>query len=315
MKNSWFMFKHFKLLFICFISNAISGQSDTINQHISAFIYLDSLTVVAKRQGFDVEDFIKLVREDESFYEAFRNLRFVSYYSDNDIKMYDKKRREKASYQSKVNQIAEGNCRTMSFMNESVEGNFFKRKKKHRYYTAKMFDQLFFTHKKICESRKEAAPTGNEKGMEKHIIELKKLIFKPGEKANVPLIGDKTAIFEEKMLQYYDFSIASKRYENSHDCYVFTAKIKDEFQIKKEGKTVIKFLETYFEKGTFQVIARNYKLAYKTAVYDFDVEMKVKLKQLKNQYLPELIEYDGNWDVPARKPEISKFSIKFYDFY
>ena len=78
---------------------------------------------------------------------------------------------------------------------------------------------------------------------------------------------------------------------------------------------MIKYLETYFDKTNFQVIARNYHLKYSGSLFDFDVKMDIKLKKLGNKYLPELIKYDGNWDVPAKRRETSKFSIRFFDYH
>ncbi len=290
------------------------GQEEPDYQHISAIVTLDSFVITATRKGFDVGDFIKLIRTDNSFFQAFHNLRFLTYRFDNDIKMYNKKGVLKASLKSTNHQFAEGNCRTMEILEEDITGNYYKKKNKHRYYTAKLYDHLFFTRNRICESRTATLSTAAKSGMAGHIAELKKLIFRPGEKANVPLIGKKTAIFEENMLPYYDLSIQSKKYNDSIDCYVFTAKVRAEFESKKEGKTVIKFLETYIDKSTFQVIARQYHLFHKTMAYDFDVKMNIKLKNLGNQYVPEFIEYNGRWDIPAKKPEISKFRIRFYDF-
>jgi len=284
------------------------GQNDSIDFSLYR-IDLDSLVVTATRSGFSVEDFVDMVQKDESFHEAFHNIRTLSYSSENEIKMYDKKQREKATYHSITQQNSDGDCRTMETFNELVSGNFYKRKKNIRYYTAKMYDRIFFTHGKICET--ERKKSSNPKGMEKNIAELKKLIFSPGKKTDVPIIGKKTAIFDKEMLPYYNMSISSKKYQSSIDCYVFTAVVKPEI---KKGKTIIKFLETYFDKTTFQVIARNYHLKYSGSLFDFDVKMDIKLKKLGQKYLPEFIKYDGNWDVPAKKRETSKFTIRFYDY-
>lgn len=280
-------------------------------------VLMDSIVVSASRSGFDVQDFIQLVREDESFYQAFRNIRTLSYQSDNNLVMYDKKGKEKAKYESVTKQVSDGNCREMEFLSESISGNFYKRKKKKklRYYTYKLFDRLFFTHSRICESKvAQQQQSTSPKGMEKHVAELKKLIFSPGEKADVPMIGKKTEIFSEKMAKYYDFSISSKLYEDSIDCYVFSAVVKPEFQTRKVDKTVIKSLHTYFEKESFQVMARDYQLKYFGALFDFDIAMRIELTKTGELYVPSYLEYDGFWDVPTKKPEISKFSSRFYDY-
>ena len=149
--------------------------------------------------------------------------------------------------------------------------------------------------------------------MSKHVEELKKLMFKPGEKADVPFIGKKTAIFEAKMHKYYDYKIRSALYQDSIDCYVFTVAVKPKYLKKKKGKTVIKFLETYFDKSSFQVIARTYQLKHKTAIYDFDVLMDIKLGKLGDLYVPEYIRYKGTWDVSFKKRETAKFEMQVYD--
>lgn len=307
MKNIWI------LVFLFFSQNSI-GQKDTIEFSTFA-VELDSLVVTATRKGFDVNDFVEMVKTDESFYIAFQNIRRLSYSSENDIKMFSKKGKLKASYQSTIQQTSDGTCRSMETIDPIVTGKFYKRKKQYRYYTAKMYDRLFFTHGKVC-SPKPSQPSGtpsskNLKGMAKHVNELKKLIFFPGQKADVPFIGKKTAIFEEKMAKFYDFSITSRKYNSEIDCYVFLAKVKPNV---RKGKTVIKHMETFFDKNTFQVIGRNYHLKHSGAMFDFDVKMDIKLKKVADKYVPEFIDYDGNWDVPAKRREISKFGIKFYNY-
>ncbi len=305
-------------ILICYFSGIctqkiLAQEEGQYEMDFGGLIYLDSIVVKASKAGFDVGDFITMVREDESFYRAFRNLRFAQYVSDFDIKMLDKKAKEKARYKSKIKQHVEDDCRTMDILYEEVDGNFYKRKKKYRYYTAKMFDQLFYTHGRVCETREAPLEEGDSKGIRKHIVELKKLIFSPGSKADVPLIGKKTAIFSKEMAPYYDYKIESKKYKNTTDCYVFKATVKPEFLAKK-NETVIKNLETYFNKENFQIVARNYNLQYASMVYDFDVAMKIELLKKGEEYLPQFIYYNGNWDVPMKKREIAEFSISFYDF-
>ncbi len=308
--------------FTSFFTIFALGQKDS--SALSSFNYadfggvilMDSIVVSASQKGFQVEDFIQMVRKDESFYKAFRNIRFLSYSSKNEIALFSKKRKQKAKYESLITQLYDGSCRSMEIIQESATGNYYKRKRRLRYYTAKMYDQLFFTHGKVCQSKEENDdPPAPKKSMQKHISELKKLIFTPGEKVDVPIIGKKTAIFSEKMAKYYDYSITSAVYGNGADCYVFSAVVKPRYQTKKEDKTVIKSLQTYFEKSNFQVVARTYQVKYYGALFDFNINMKIELKKVGDLYVPENIEYDGFWDVPAKKPEIAKFQATFYDYH
>jgi len=301
------------VFFLIFYQNT-KAQIDSIpeSDNIAAFIYLDSFVVSASKKGFDVEDFVEMVQEDESFYEAFRNIRFLSYLSDNEIIMFDKSQKQKALYSNSIQQNSINQCRTMKILQEDISGDFFKRKKKHRYYTGKLHDRLFHTHERTCEDKNvDMNSIEPSSKMEEYIMELKKLIFSPGTATDVPFIGNKTAIFDKKMIPFYDYAIKSEKYQDQIDCYVFSVNVKPN---ERTGKTVIKHLETYFDKNTFQVVARNYRLAYSTLVYDFDVTMNIKLKKWGESYVPEFIQYDGNWDIPGRKPEISKFKISFEDY-
>ena len=311
-----------RLLIIYFIVlfqlSCLFSQEDSTYYDFGDFggiILLDSIVVSATRSSLDINDFVDMVRKDESFYKAFNNIRTLSYSADNQIAMFDKKGKAKAEYKSSTKQNYDGECRTMEVVKEDVEGNYYKKKRKYRYYTAKMFDRIFFTHGKVCKDGEPFEIEDSKRGMEKHIQELKKLIFSPGEEADVPLIGNKTMIFSEEMSIYYNYSITSKKYKGSISCYVFGVEVKPEFQERKQGKTVIKKLETYFEKSNFQVIARNYTLTYFGSLFDFDVSMEIELKKVNDYYVPDYIKYDGWWDIPTKKPEISTFSSRFYDFH
>lgn len=308
----------FILPFCLFLSlPTFSQQPDTAAyKGVAAVVFLDSFVVIAKRQGFDPEEFIQYVLEDESFYRAFQNLRRVSYEAENEIIIYNRKGSVKADYSSTTQQQSDGLCRSMKFLEQNDSGKFFKGKKReYRYYTAKLFDRVFYTHDTICETKQpkyshisEFSPPKGK--IEKHIFELKKLIFQPGMKADVPVIGGKTAIFSEKMQPYYNYSLLSKDYDGI-DCYAFIASPKHEFE---QDDTVVKYMETFFEKTNFQVIARNYWLKYSGALFSFDVKMKVRLTKRGSLYLPQSIEYEGFWDIPMKAAERAKFETKFSNF-
>ncbi len=311
------MTKKTLIIFLLFsILTKLPAQNDQSSLDIAAIVFMDSLVVSAARQGFDVEDFIQLVVEDESFYRAFKNLRFLSYSSDSEIFLFDKKGKKDATYSSEIVQEYDGECRSMKVLKEEASDKFFKKKKAYRYYTAKLYDRLFYTHGRVCEKKDYHLNTNEKqlKGMEKHINQLKRLIFQPGKEVNVPVIGKKTALFDQKLSKYYNYSITSKTYKGGTDCYVFSAIVRPEFVTKKEGKTVIKHLETYFDKNNFQVVARDYQLEYSSAAFDFDVTMDIKLTKIGGKYVPEYIKYDGFWNVPLKKPEIAQFTVNFYDF-
>ncbi len=299
------------------VSDRDSTKYDSISYGYIGFIYLDSIVVTAKKSGFDVSDFIRMVTEDNSFYRAFKNLRFSEYDFKNDIEFYKKNGSVKAAYKSINHQTYKGRCRSMYVKKEIENRNFYKRNGKNKYYTGKMYDRVFYTHGTICDE--DTTVNINFEGkykskIDKYISELKKLIFSPGQKVDVPFVGSKMAIFSSKMSKYYDYSIKHTYYQDTIPCYMFSAVVKPEFQNRKENKTVIKYLHTYFAKKNLQIVARNYHLKYKNPIYDFDVKMDVKLKKKGRKYFPTDIEYKGNWHVLFRKRERCSFHTYIYGF-
>ena len=303
------MYRILIFLFIFFNAFQVSAQVEV--EGFGGMINLDSITVTASRAGFNVADFVELVRNDKSFYQAFTNLRHHSYEFSNHIEILDKNNQITASYDSQARQNSDGDCRSMEEWDREVKGKFFKnkKKKKHKYYTAKLYDRLFFTKDTVCESVRVYEGDGDPR-QEGHIDKLKQLVFSPGEKINVPIIGKKMKIFEPDMAKYYDYEINSVTYKENQPAYVFSAKIKPDYQNYKEDKTVIKSLQTYFDKTSFQVLARDYRLQYSGMLFDFDVTMRIELKQVDGKYVPVFLSYDGDWKVAVKRRERVKFSMK-----
>ncbi|MDZ4707526.1 MAG: hypothetical protein SH818_03910 [Saprospiraceae bacterium] len=304
--------------FICLCMGCRLGGPSLSAQEIESIyqiIQLDSITIRAEKEGFDIDDFIDLVIRDKSFYEAFQHLRTIGYTFQNEILMLDRKMEKMASYQSMARQYYKKPCRYMTEETRDVQGRFFTKKGDYKYYTAKLYDRMFFTQDTVCipEGDPAFSVETDPEGMEKHVLELKKLIFNPGKKANVPLIGNKTAIFEKEMWPYYDYSIGSDTLEGQPS-YVFTVQTKKEYLLHNPGKTVIKNLQTWFAKGSLQILKRKYTLAANTLLYHFNVNMDIDLIKTGEFYYPQMITYDGIWKVASKKMEHAKFKIRFSQF-
>lgn len=293
------------LIFVSFQTLAQQPFQDT-----SVFNYpieMDEVVVTAQRGGWDVKSFIKRVQEDTTFYKAFKSTRVVSYKATNDIRVYNKRGKVTASLYSLTEQIAWNGCRTMKTLEEKVKGNFFKKDREYRYYTAELYDYLFFTKDTVCGqtdiigSMEDADDDGR---IGKHKYKLKQLIFNPGSKvAGVPFMGDKAAIFEPDVAEMYNFKLESAFYDGE-DCYVFKAIPKPEY----EDDVVYNNLATWFRKADYSIVARDYSLSYDALAYDFNVRMKVRTRQIGDKLLPTKIEYDGNWHVFTQKRERVKFT-------
>ena len=110
-----------------------NAQQDSLeNEHLAKMVILSEVTV---RTDINVAKFIERVKNDTSFYKAFRSLHLVGFSSLNDIYIRNKKNNVVASLQSKTIQYRQNNCRTMETVSESVTGDFYDSHKNYNYYT------------------------------------------------------------------------------------------------------------------------------------------------------------------------------------
>ncbi len=273
-----------------------------------------TLTDVVIDKNLDVPGFINKIKDDTSYYKAFKNLRILGYTAINDIRMNDKDGDLKASLFSKTKQLRQNNCRTMQVLNEESSGDFYTKDKTYNYYTAQMYASLFFTVGSICGETNIVSNTefntSGKTGMEKHKEQLKMLFFNPGKRIKgLPFMSNKTAIFDDDMADSYDMSIDMDIY-NGISCYVFTQKVKP----GKEGTVVVDEMITWFDDKTYDVVARNYSLSYDAAVYDFKVKMEVQMTKFGTLIVPALIRYVGNWKAITKKRERGVFTATLFDF-
>jgi hypothetical protein len=312
------MRKNALLLVLHLLSFVSLRAQKTTDEHYnpdSIYYKLNIDEFVVRDTRLDVNGFIKKMQRDETFFRAFRHLRRKSYTSVNDIRFFDKRKQLKAAYVSQTAQQSDGNCRTMQTLQETVEGNFFDRKRNFNYYTAAMFDRLFLTHERICEGDSTADTlrmASADSRIGNYINQLKKLIFRPGERIDLPFLGNKTEIFSPRMVKYYDYSLTAEKYKGQTDCYVFRIAAKPE--VAQSDKVVVKYLETFFDKSNFQILGRNYQLKYANMLFQFDVKMQIELQQIRSGYVPSFIRYEGEWSVPLKPKERCIFSTKMLNF-
>lgn len=283
----------------------------------SAQIPYDVFTIdtvsLSIKSGFTAEDFIKSTKKDTSFYRAFKNLRVFPHSQESIIWVFDKKAGEKATLKRSSKHFNKNNYSWIKILSEKSEGKFYKKNGTHHYFTAEMFDRVFFPADTIFASNTVDNPYRQQKPQErskteKYYEQLKTFMFSPGTGVDgVPLIGDKLDIFSPEMRKYYDFTVNKVNYLDSIPCYLFACKRKKEFS---ENKVVIQNLETYYDRRTMNIIARKYQIKDNNAMFRFDIKMDIRLIKIKNEYFPKLIRYDGFWDVPLKKQEKISFEIK-----
>ncbi|HEX7902822.1 MAG TPA: hypothetical protein VF487_03005 [Chitinophagaceae bacterium] len=305
------------LIFLLFFyAPAIKGQQDSAdNERLAKMM---SLSEVVMRSDLNIPKFIKQVKEDTTFYKAFRTLHILGFTSLNDIRIVDKDGDLKASLQSKTRQNRDENCRTMEVLEEKTTGNFYDDNKNYNYYTAQLYAGLFFTKDKICNENNIVKgiefSAKSKKGLEKNKEQLKMLFFNPGKKiSGIPFMGDKVDIFDPDRARFYDFTIDQDEYEGQ-SCYIFSIKAKEDLPGGKKDKIVIDNMITWFNAKTMEVMARNYDISYSAGVYDFDVHMEVELTKFGNYLVPKTLRYKGDWDVIFKKRERGIFTATLFDF-
>lgn len=300
--------------FFCFgicnicMAQSVGDSTVTVGKNII------TLSEVVVNNKLNVPAFIERIKNDTSFYKAFRNLHILGFTAINDIRMNDADGKPKATLHSKTKQLRTNNCRTMQILDEDVTGDIYDENHEFNYYTTQMYASLFFTKDSICGednivSGREFSTYGKS-GMEKNKEQLKMLFFNPGKRINgLPFISNKTEIYADDMADKYDMAI-DVAIHNKTSCYVFTQKVKPE---SKDG-VVIDEMITWFNDQTFEVVARTYTLSYSAGVYDFTVRMEVEMTKYNEYLVPALIRYVGNWKAIFKKRERGVFTATLSDF-
>ncbi|RYY93112.1 MAG: hypothetical protein EOO11_20280, partial [Chitinophagaceae bacterium] len=179
---------------------------------VEAVSRMVSLSEVVVRSDLNVPRFLQRIKNDSSYYKAFKNLHILGYTAQNFIELYDKKGRSEASVRSRTRQQVAAGCRTMEVLDEQVTGDFYDRERQYNYYTAQLYDAFFFVHGTVCGEtnivKGSEHQVAGKKGLEKNKEQLKMLFFKPGSKIpGIPFIGNKLDVFDPELARLYNFAI------------------------------------------------------------------------------------------------------------
>ncbi|BFG70133.1 hypothetical protein KACHI17_10140 [Sediminibacterium sp. KACHI17] len=292
----------------------VQAQDTTVRIDNQSF----TLAEVVVRNNFDYRRLLNQIKEDTTFYKAFRNLRILGFTSYNDIKMLNRKGGVEASLYSKTRQNRANGCRTMDVLEEKTTGDFYDRKGEYNYETPELYAGLFFTKGTVCGEdnivKGRTRNVSNKKGMEKHKEQLKMLFFNPGKKIpGIPLIGNKLDLYDDDAHKLYDYRLDLEEYKGQL-CYVFSITPKENLGFLKNDRVVVDQMTTWFDQKTLEVMGRNYSLSYKALVYDFDVQMEVEMGKFQGLTVPKILRYKGNWDVAFKKRERAVFTATLFDF-
>lgn len=277
-----------------------------------------TLKEVVVRNNLNVAAFIDHVKNDTTFYKAFRNLRVLGYTSLNDIRIFDKEGNTKASLYSRTTQHVQDSCRWTEVKDEKTTGDMYNKKHELNYMTAELYAGLFFAIDTICGENNIVKGTQfspkDKSGLDKHKEQLKMLFFNPGKKIpGIPFIGNKIAIFDDDVAKLYSFIIDIDTYKGEA-CYVFKIVARDDLTSDERDNVVINDLTTWFKIDSWEIVARKYDLSYKAGVYSFNVRMEAELSKFHDLLVPTLLRYDGFFDVIFKAKERGLFTATLFDF-
>jgi hypothetical protein len=262
--------------FFCLLIDYVAFcQNDSLdNERLKKMVTLSEVVV---RNNLDISRFLQLIKNDTTFYKAFRTLRILGFTSF----MYDKDK----NFNYYTAQLYAG----LFFTKQEVCGE----------------DNIV---------KGVELSTKSKSGIEKHKEQLKMLFFNPGKKIpGIPFIGNKINIFDPDVAKNYDFSVDMTDY-NGQDCYVFVVKAKGDLSNDEKDNIVIDNMTTWFNSKTMEIVGRNYDISYDAGVYDFDVHMEVQMTHFGSWLVPKTLYYNGTWDMVFKKRERGVFTATLFDF-
>jgi hypothetical protein len=299
-------------LFLICVSAQAQDSSVTVSKKVV------TLKEVVVRSNLNVPTFIDRVKNDTSFYKAFKNLKIIGYTSLNDVRMLDKKGTTRASLTGRTRQQVFNGCRHTIIEQQQMTGDMKDKAGNWNYYTMDMYAGLFWVGDTLCgENNIVGDPSFNIKnksGSAKHREQLKMLFFNPGKKIpGLPFIGGKLALFDDDMSDYYDYVIDMEQF-NGEWCYVFIVSARNDLTPGKRDKIVINNMTTWFNQQTMDIVLRKYDLSYKAGVYDFNVQIEAELTRFGEYLVPKVLRYNGDWDVVFKKRERGVFTATLFDY-
>jgi len=299
--------------------NGFAQEIQRFNPDTIKTIQLDS-AVNIQAQKFGVETFINAIITDESFYQAFRNMKRYNFIAENRIYTYDKRNKVDGRIYRRIKHTNEGPDK-MVYLAKQDTGKVYRKNGKYQLYTIEMFDYIFMNAYKTDFVKEGPMTSGAESGKnaetnESYKDKLKTLIFAPGRPIKgLPFIGSKTQIFTANMRQYYDYAYHSGTYLDSIPVYRFKVTVKKDLSKGTKDGLMIKELTTIFDKRNFEILGRYVDMKYSNMLFDFDVQMNIETSYFGEDKLPTKITYQGNWDYPFKKEERASFLIVHKDYH
>lgn len=300
----------FFLFVVSFFFTTISSANDTL----MPIIFLDDVVISEENNGFSIEDFIRYVKKDTTFYMGFKHLRFYSHNYDSELNIFNKKGRIIGTLKKSGRYYSDG--KRAWILNDTIidNGKIFKKNGNYKFYTPEAFDEVFFPSDTINVSLKISED--KNKHDSQNMRDAKTIGFSIGTdevEQSKGGVSKKLAIFDIEMQKYYDYIIGETIY-NGKECYTFTIKSKSDLSDKDKKKALIRKIVSYFDKENFKVIYREYRFIYSHWFMDLDMQIIVNMDYVNKKHIPTEIYYKGFWNVLFFKPERAEFKLRNTDY-
>jgi len=278
-------------------------------------VFLDDVVISVKNNGFNIEDFLRYVKNDTTFYMGFKHMRYYSHNYESELNIFNKKGEVIGSLKKLGTHYS--NSKHAWIVNDSIydKGKIFKRNGKYKYYTPEAFDEVFFPKDTIDVSL-NMSKEKNEKESQ-NMRDAKTVGFSIGTddvEQSKSGISKKLSIFDISMQQYYNYTISDTIF-NEKECYVFVVKVKQNLNNRDREKTLIRKIVSYFDKENFNIIYRHYKFVYNHLLIDLDMDVVVHMHYVNEKHVPTYIHYKGFWNALFFKPERADFKLKNTNYF
>lgn len=284
------------------------GQNDSMLQNEwKNILQIDTVTVYAKGARFNIPSFMRLVFEDKSLHQSFKNLHSVPYSAHHSIVVRNEQNTVAEYFSAKTFQEIHAACREIKYSGRNFSAGFFKKSKKHKYYTTEIYERMFLPQGQICHHDNNETESSKNVYLSAYTEKIKQMVFRPTQKTFLPFIGDQNEIFSPKHRQKYIFKLRRINIAGK-EAYEFDIRRKPNVP---DSDILIDKMVTWFDASDLQVIRRTMTVRKKGGFFDMDVNIDVGTTKTSGLYVPAYMKYTGNWHIPFSKKERISFKTTF----
>lgn len=305
--HTWHRLQLLLAVMLLIYGNAF-GQNDCMLQNEwKNILQIDTVTVYAKGARFDIPTFMRLVFEDKSLHQSFKNLHSIPYSAHHSIVVRNEQKTVEEYFSAKTFQEIHDACCEIKYSERNFSTGFFKKSKKHKYYTTEIYERMFLPQGRICHLDNNEVGSSKNDLLSSYTEKIKQMVFRPTQRTFLPFIGDQNMIFSPKHRYKYIFKLRRINIAGN-EAYEFDIRRKPNVP---DSDILIDRMVTWFDASDLQVIRRTMTVRKKGGFFDMDVNIDVGTTKTSGLYVPAYMKYTGNWHIPFSKRERISFKTTF----